>query len=107
MTKNNDFQNTKFILAQLKTEVTVARTFIDKCIKEHINNNFSEDGAIAKLFCTELQFKVMDENVFNYLGDMDICKNILLQKVVFVDSRIQRIYGGTNEIMKEIISRNL
>ena len=49
-------------MAKLKAEMTVARTFIDKCIKEHINNNFSaEDGAIAKLFCTELQFKVMDE----------------------------------------------
>ena len=101
-----DFQNTKFILAKLKTEVTVARTFIDKCIKEHINNNFSaEDGAIAKLFCTELQFKVMDECLqlfggYGYMQEYPIAR-------AFVDSRIQRIYGGTNEIMKEIISRNL
>ena len=101
-----DFQNTKFILAKLKTEVTVARTFIDKCIKEHINNNFSaEDGAIAKLFCTELQFKVMDECLqlfggYGYMQEYPIAR-------AFIDSRIQRIYGGTNEIMKEIISRNL
>ena len=101
-----DFQNTKFILARLKTEVTVARTFIDKCIKEHIKNNFSaEDGAIAKLFCTELQFKVMDECLqlfggYGYMQEYPIAR-------AFVDSSIQRIYGGTNEIMKEIISRNL
>ena len=101
-----DFQNTKFILAKLKAEITVARTFIDRCIKEHINNNFSaEDGAIAKLFCTELQFKVMDECLqlfggYGYMQEYPIAR-------AFIDSRIQRIYGGTNEIMKEIISRNL
>ena len=101
-----DFQNTKFILSKLKAEITVARTFIDRCIKEHINNNFSaEDGAIAKLFCTELQFKVMDECLqlfggYGYMQEYPIAR-------AFIDSRIQRIYGGTNEIMKEIISRNL
>ena len=101
-----DFQNTKFILSKLKAEITVARTFIDRCIKEHINNNFSaEDGAIAKLYCTELQFKVMDECLqlfggYGYMQEYPIAR-------AFIDSRIQRIYGGTNEIMKEIISRNL
>ncbi len=101
-----DFQNTKFILSKLKAEITVARTFIDRCIKEHINNNFSaEDGAIAKLCCTELQFKVMDECLqlfggYGYMQEYPIAR-------AFIDSRIQRIYGGTNEIMKEIISRNL
>ncbi len=101
-----DFQNTKFILSKLKAEITVARTYIDRCIKEHINNNFSaEDGAIAKLFCTELQFKVMDECLqlfggYGYMQEYPISR-------AFLDSRIQRIYGGTNEIMKEIISRNL
>ncbi len=101
-----DFQNTRFILAKLKAEVTVARTFIDNCIKEHLNNNFSaEDGAIAKLFCTELQFKVMDECLqlfggYGYMQEYPIAR-------AFIDSRVQRIYGGTNEIMKEIISRNL
>ena len=101
-----DFQNTKFILSKLKAEITVARTFIDRCIKEHINNSFSaEDGAIAKLYCTELQFKVMDECLqlfggYGYMQEYPIAR-------AFIDSRIQRIYGGTNEIMKEIISRNL
>lgn len=101
-----DFQNTKFTLAKLKAEITVARTFIDKCIEEHIKNNFSaEDGAIAKLWCTDLQFKVMDECLqlfggYGYMQEYPIAK-------AFMDSRVQRIYGGTNEIMKEIISRNL
>ena len=101
-----DFQNTKFTLAKLKAEITVARTFIDKCIEEHIKNNFSaEDGAIAKLWRTDLQFKVMDECLqlfggYGYMQEYPIAK-------AFMDSRVQRIYGGTNEIMKEIISRNL
>ena len=101
-----EFQNTKFTLAKLKAEITVARTFIDRCIKEHINNNFSaEDGAIAKLWCTDLQFKVMDECLqlhggYGYMQEYPIAR-------AFMDSRVQRIYGGTNEIMKEIISRSL
>ena len=101
-----DFQNTKFTLARLKTEIKVARTFIDKCIESHIKNKFSaEDGAIAKLWCTELQFKVMDECLqlfggYGYMQEYPIAK-------AFLDARVQRIYGGTNEIMKDIISRNL
>ena len=101
-----EFQNTKFMLAKLKSEITVARTFVDRCIKEHINNNFTaEDGAIAKLWTTELQFKVIDECLqlhggYGYMEEYAISR-------AFIDSRVQRIYGGTNEIMKEIISRNL
>ena len=101
-----DFQNTKFILAKLKAEIKVARTFIDKCINDHIENSFTaEDGAIAKLWCTELQFKVMDKCLqlfggYGYMQEYPIAK-------AFLDARVQRIYGGTNEIMKEIISRNL
>ncbi len=101
-----EFQNTKFILAKLKAEIRVARIFIDKCIEDHIKNNFSaEHGAIAKLWCTELQFKVMDECLqlfggYGYMQEYPIAR-------AFMDARVQRIYGGTNEIMKEIISRNL
>ena len=101
-----DFQNTKFVLAKLKTELNVARAYLDRCIKEHINNNFSaEDGAMAKLWTTDLQFKVLDECLqlhggYGYMQEYQIAR-------AFTDSRVQRIYGGTNEIMKEIISRNL
>ena len=101
-----DFQNTKFTLAKLKAELSVARTYIDRCVQEHIKNNFSaDDGAVAKLWCTNLQFKVMDECLqlfggYGYMNEYPIAK-------AFLDARVQRIYGGTNEIMKEIISRNL
>lgn len=101
-----DFQNTRFTLAKLKTELTVARAYIDRCIKEHLNNNFSaEDGAMAKLWTTDLQCKVMDECLqlyggYGYMLEYPISR-------AFADSRVQKIYGGTNEIMKEIISRNL
>ena len=77
-----DFQNTKFILAKLKAEIKVARTFIDKCINDHIENNFSaEDGAIAKLWCTELQFKVMDKCLqlfggYGYMQEYPIAKSL-------------------------------
>ena len=105
-TKIINFQNTKFTLAKLKTELSVARAYIDRCIYEHINNNFSaEDGAIAKLWSTELQFKVIDECLqlfggYGYMEEYPIAR-------AFMDARVQRIYGGTSEIMKEIISRNL
>ena len=101
-----DFQNTRFTLAKLKTELTVARAYIDRCIKEHLNNNFSaEDGAMAKLWTTDLQCKVMDECLqlyggYGYMLEYPISR-------AYADSRVQKIYGGTNEIMKEIISRNL
>ena len=101
-----DFQNTKFTLAKLKTELAVARAYIDRCIKEHLNNNFSaEDGAMAKLWTTDLQCKVMDECLqlyggYGYMLEYPISR-------AYADSRVQKIYGGTNEIMKEIISRNL
>ncbi len=101
-----DFQNTRFSLAKLKAELSVARAYTDRCINEHVKNNFSaDDGAIAKLWCTDLQFKVMDECLqlfggYGYMQEYPIAK-------AFLDSRVQRIYGGTNEIMKEIISRNL
>ncbi len=101
-----EFQNTKFVLAKLKAEITVARTFIDTCVKEHIKNNFTaDDGAIAKLWCTELQFQVIDKCLqlhggYGYMQEYPISR-------AFLDSRVQRIYGGTSEIMKEIISRNL
>ena len=105
-TKIINFQNTKFTLAKLKSELVVARTYIDRCIHEHINNNFSaEDGAIAKLWTTELQFRVIDQCLqlfggYGYMQEYPIAK-------AFLDARVQRIYGGTSEIMKEIIGRNL
>lgn len=101
-----EFQNTKFKLAELKTEVNVAQIYIDDCIKKHLNKNFdAADGAMAKLWTTELQCKLVDTCVqlhggYGYMREYPIAR-------AWEDARVQRIYGGTNEIMKEIISRTL
>ena len=101
-----EFQNAKFKLAEIKTELSVARIFIDDCIEKHLKGKFdASQGAMAKLWTTELQCKVIDECLqlhggYGYMREYPIAK-------AYVDARIQRIYGGTNEIMKEIISRTL
>ena len=101
-----EFQNTKFKLAELKTELTVAQIYIDECIEKHLNNDFDAvEGAMAKLWTTELQCKLVDECVqlhggYGYMREYPIARS-------WEDARVQRIYGGTNEIMKEIISRTL
>ena len=101
-----EFQNTKFKLAELKTELTVAQIYIDECIEKHLNNDFDAvEGAMAKLWTTELQCKLVDECVqlhggYGYMREYPIARS-------WEDARVQRIYGGTNEIMKEIIGRTL
>ncbi len=104
--KISEFQNTKFKLAELKTQLSVAQIYIDECINKHINNDFDAvEGAMAKLWTTELQCKLVDECVqlhggYGYMREYPIAR-------AWEDARVQRIYGGTNEIMKEIISRAL
>ena len=101
-----EFQNTKFKLAELKTQLTVAQIYIDECINKHLNSDFDAvEGAMAKLWTTELQCKLVDECVqlhggYGYMREYPIAR-------AWEDARVQRIYGGTNEIMKEIISRTL
>ena len=101
-----DFQTTKFTLAELKTELKVARIFIDQCINNHLENNFNaEDGAMAKYWSTELQCKIIDTCLqlhggYGYMWEYPIAR-------AYADARVQKIYGGTNEIMKELISRSL
>jgi long-chain-acyl-CoA dehydrogenase len=100
------FQNTKFRLAELSTLVRIARTFIDDCITKRVNGTLdSETAAMAKWWITDTQQKVLDECVqlhggYGYMNEYLVCR-------LFADSRVQRIYGGTNEIMKELISRSL
>ncbi len=100
------FQNTKFKLAELKTKISIARIFIDNCIDRHLKGSFNEiDGAMAKLYTTELQCEVMDECLqlhggYGYMLEYPISK-------AYTDARVQKIYGGSNEIMKELISRKL
>ncbi|MEH2535352.1 alkylation response protein AidB-like acyl-CoA dehydrogenase [Bradyrhizobium sp. AZCC 1588] len=98
------FQNTQFKLAELRTETQIARVFVDRCIGLSLEANLDvETAAMAKYWTTDLQCKVVDECLqlhggYGYMRDYAIGR-------AFVDARAQRIYGGTNEIMKEIISR--
>ena len=100
------FQNTRFKLAELATEVQVARVFVDRCIELLLKNNLDTTTAsMAKYWVSDLECKVMDECVqlhggYGYMWEFPIAR-------AYVDSRVQRIYGGTNEIMKEVISRSL
>jgi acyl-CoA dehydrogenase len=101
-----EMQNTKFKLAELATQVKVARTFIDHCISLQVIGKLdTATASMAKLWCSETQGKVVDEclQLFGGYGYM----NEYLIGRMFTDSRIQRIYGGTSEIMKEVISRSL
>ena len=100
------FQNSRFKLAEMKTEVTIGRTFIDQCILDLNAGNLAADKAsMAKYWCTDLANKVVDQCVqlhggYGYMTEYPIAK-------AYVDARVGRIYGGTNEIMKELISRSL
>jgi alkylation response protein AidB-like acyl-CoA dehydrogenase len=101
-----NFQNTRFELAEMDTEVTVAQVFVDKCITEHVAGRLTvQDAAKAKWWASDVQKRVVDRCVqlhggYGYMLEYPIAK-------AFVDSRVQAIYGGTNEIMKEIIGRAL
>jgi alkylation response protein AidB-like acyl-CoA dehydrogenase len=100
------FQNTRFKLAELVTEVQVARVFVDRCIELLLQKQLTpEAAAMAKYWVTDLECKVMDECLqlhggYGYMWEFPIAR-------AYVDARVQRIYGGTNEIMKEVISRSL
>jgi acyl-CoA dehydrogenase len=101
-----DFQNTQFRLAEMKTEAVVGRTFYDWCVAEHLENRLTPElASMAKLWLTELQGRVVDGCLqmfggYGYMNEYPIAR-------MFRDARVQRIYGGTNEIMKLLISRSL
>ena len=100
------FQHSRFVLAELATEVQIARVFVDRCIVELNAGRLSvTDAAMAKWWTTELQLKVVDAGVqlhggYGYMLEYPIAQ-------AYLDSRVQTIYGGTTEIMKEIIGRSL
>jgi acyl-CoA dehydrogenase len=101
-----DFQNTRFKLAEIATNVKVARIFVDRCVEDLVAGRLNTAGAsMAKYWTSDLQNKVIDEclQLFGGYGYM----NEYLIARMYVDARVQRIYGGTNEIMKEVISRAL
>ena len=101
-----ELQNTKFKLAEIATTIMVGRAFVDRCVEKLVAGTLdTATASMAKLWCSEAQGRVIDEclQLFGGYGYM----NEYLIARMYADSRIQRIYGGTNEIMKEVISRAL
>jgi len=102
----SDFQNTKFKLAEAATETKIARVFIDHCIEALIAGTLdAETASMAKWWCSERQFNLVNECLqlhggYGYMMEYPIAQ-------YFTDSRVQMIYAGSNEIMKELISRSL
>jgi long-chain-acyl-CoA dehydrogenase len=100
------FQNSRFKLAEMKTEIAINRVFIDRCVMEHNQGLLTaEDACMAKWWSTDLQKRVVDTCLqlhggYGYMQEYPIAK-------AFIDTRVATIYGGTNEIMKEIIGRGL
>ncbi len=100
------FQNTRFELAECATEVRVARVFIDDCIRRHIAGELdAATASMAKWWCTEKQCQIVDRCLqlfggYGYMLEYPIAR-------AYADVRVQKIYGGTNEIMKELIARAL
>jgi acyl-CoA dehydrogenase len=101
-----EFQNTEFKLAELKTEATIGRVFYNHCVERHVNGGLDPATAsMAKYWLSDLQNKVVDECLqlhggYGYMNEYPIAR-------MFRDARVQRIYGGTNEIMKLLIARSL
>ncbi len=101
-----DFQNTRFKLAECKTEARIGRVFVDDCIGRFVAGKFDPvTAAMAKYWATELQFKVMDECLqlhggYGYVTEYPIAR-------MWADARVERIYAGANEIMKEVIGTSL
>ena len=101
-----DFQNTRFKLAECATIAHVVRTFVNDCIQRMVDGTLDQEAAyMAKLWCTEQQGKVTDECLqlfggYGYMVEYPIAR-------MYADARVQRIYGGTSEIMKDLIARKL
>jgi alkylation response protein AidB-like acyl-CoA dehydrogenase len=100
------FQNTRFKLAEMKTKALITREFVDRCTELHNEGKLPVDeAAMAKYWASDVLNEVVDECVqlhggYGYMREYPIAR-------AFVDARVQRIYGGTNEIMKEIIGRTM
>jgi acyl-CoA dehydrogenase len=102
----SDFQNTRFKLAECATLAHVVRTFVNDCIQRLLDGTLDDEAAyMAKWWCTEQQGKVTDECLqlfggYGYMAEYPIAR-------LYADARVQRLYGGTTEIMKDLIARKL
>ncbi|MDJ0318821.1 MULTISPECIES: acyl-CoA dehydrogenase family protein [Arthrobacter] len=100
------FQNTRFVLAECLADSLAARTLVDHCITEHVKGELDAPTAsLAKFWCTDMQNKVVDRCLqifggYGYMAEYPIARR-------FAAARVQKIYGGTNEIMKELVARSL
>jgi len=101
-----DLQNTRFKLVECKTEAQVTRVFVDSCIQRFIAGTLDDaSAAMAKFWATERQFRIIDECVqlhggYGYMQEFPIAR-------MWVDSRVQRIYAGSNEVLKELVAWSL
>jgi len=101
-----EFQNTRFRLAEIKTEIEIARIFTDRCLELHLDGKLDVvTAAMNKYWTTDLQCSIIDRCLqlfggYGYMWEYPIAR-------AYADARVQKIYGGTNEIMKELISRSL
>jgi alkylation response protein AidB-like acyl-CoA dehydrogenase len=100
------FQHSQFVLAELATEIDIARTYLDDCLAEHLTGDLTAARAARlKWWTTDLQVRTADRCLqlyggYGYMREYGVAR-------AFVDARIQTIYGGTNEIMKTIIAKEL
>lgn len=101
-----DFQNSRFKMADMRTEIDVAQAFVDQCVIEHNDGQLTADNAAkAKLFTSELEGRVMDNCVqlhggAGYMDEYPICR-------MYLNARVSRIYAGSSEVMREIIARSI
>lgn len=102
----SQLQNTRFTLAQCATDIACVRAFLDRCVDQYMQDALDvPTAAMIKLAATDLQGKVADACLqlhggYGYMTEYPVAR-------AYVDARVQRIYGGTNEIMKEVIARSL
>ena len=102
----SSFQNTRYVLADIKTEIELNKALAEKFTKKFVEGDLSShEASMVKLAASEMQGRVADRCLqlfggYGYMTEYKISR-------AFVDARIQRIYGGTSEIMKELISRSL
>lgn len=102
-----DFQNTRFKLAECLAQAKVGRTYIDELILRFVNGGevTAGEASLAKFWCSDMQCKVIDECLQLFGGYGYMCEYPIAQ--LYMDARVQRIYGGSNEVLKELVAREM